>query len=155
VIAGLLIAACSSSKPGTGSVDAHFLAVATTACDGALQQVAPYPFPYTSFDDTNPLLTELPGAAAYYNAQPFNHKELGFVKSLGKPKQGGKTWSQFVDLVSRQQAAVGREITTGKAADKAGFVAAAQQVAAIGQQVRTIGAAVGFKPQASCILLFG
>lgn len=154
VLTGLAAASCSS-RPATGRADKAFLAKAEHNCALALQQVSPSPFPYEGFNPLDPIVTELPGAAGYYDSEQFNHQELAFVTAFGRPKQGRTSWQQFVTLVGQQQAAVAAEISSGKASDKAGFVTAVRQSQSIGARIVTTGTTVGFPAGSSCLQLFG
>jgi hypothetical protein len=151
----LVLAGCSSHPgPATGPVEASFLTKANTACDGTLSQTAQAPFPYPSFNASDPLVSQLPQVAKYFDSLTFNHDELAFVKSFGKPHQGRNTWASYVDLVGQQQALVAKQITEAKASNKAGFVATVTAISQLQTKLNASAAAVGFAKDSSCISLF-
>ncbi len=155
-VTAIVLTGCSSKpEPKTGPVEAAFIAAANNACEPFLDQGANKPFPYPSFDATNPLVTQLPAAGKYYDGLPINHQELNLVTAMGKPKRGRDTWNTFVSLVGQEQDVVSKQIKAAEASDKAGFVATVSQVAALAKQIDTAAAAVGFAKDASCTQLFG
>jgi hypothetical protein len=151
----LVLAGCGSKPaPAAGPADAAFLKKAETACNGTLVQTAQQPFPYPSFNANDPVVTQLPQVGKYFDSLTFNHDELAFVKSFGKPKKGQHTWASFVDLVGQQQDLVAKQITEAKASNKPGFVATVTAISQLQTELNAAATAVGFAKDSSCISLF-
>jgi hypothetical protein len=155
VAIALLLAGCSGhTGPSTGPADAKFLTKADTVCEATLTSTASKPFPYPSFDATNPLVTELPAVGAYFDSLTFNHDELAFLKSLGEPSRGRQTWKGYVDLIGQQQALVAEQISQAKAAQKAEFVATVANISQLQTKIDAAATAVGFGKESYCRQLF-
>ena len=158
----LIVTGCAKARPvnplataTNAPVDTAFLTNATNACTSALKLLSQRPFPYSTFNPKDPVVSQLPAVGQFYDAQKFNHDELAFAQGLGEPTTGQGTWKAFVNLVGQEQTAVESQINAAKAADKTAFTASVNKLATIESEIDSIAAAAGFAQGSDCILLFG